>query len=75
MKQLALTDVLTLGVSAFHGISHAIMHELMALLGDFDTIRSTTGMSTAGKWYRAMADSTPPDATLDRLLNILIEYS
>ena len=71
LKQLAKTDVLVLDDWGLHGISHSQQHDLMELLDDRYTVRSTiaTSQYPIDKWHKTMPDPTLADAILDRLVN------
>ena len=71
LKQLARTDVLVLDDWGLHGIGMGEQRDLMDLLDDRYTVRSTiaTSQYPVDKWHETMTDPTLADAILDRLVN------
>ena len=71
LKQLVRLDVLVLDDWGLHRIDHRQQRDLMELLDDRYTVRSTiaTSQYPLGKWYETMEDPTLADAILDRLVN------
>ena len=71
LKQLARTDVLLLDDWGLHGTRRAQQRDLMELVDDRYTLRSTiiTSQYPLDKWHQTMEDPTLADAILDRLVN------
>ncbi len=71
LKQLARMDVLVLDDWGLHQIAAHPQRDLMELLDDRYTVRSTivTSQYPLEKWYETMEDPTLADAILDRLVN------
>ncbi|MXY07579.1 MAG: AAA family ATPase [Rhodothermaceae bacterium] len=71
LKQLARIDVLLLDDWGLHGIRRAQQRDLMELIDDRYTMRSTivTSQYPLDKWHQTMEDPTLADAILDRLVN------
>jgi len=71
LKKLVRLDVLVLDDWGLHRIDHRQQRDLMELLDDRYTVRSTVATSQypLGKWYETMEDPTLADAILDRLVN------
>lgn len=71
LKQLARMDVLVLDDWGLHRINPLQQRDLMELLDDRYTVRSTiaTSQYPLDKWYETMEDPTLADAILDRLVN------
>ena len=71
LKQLARINVLLLDDWGLHGISRAQQRDLMELVDDRYTLRSTivTSQYPIDKWHQTMEDPTLADAILDRLVN------
>ena len=71
LKQLARIDVLLLDDWGLHGICRAQQRDLMELIDDRYTMRSTivTSQYPLDKWHQTMEDPTLADAILDRLVN------
>ena len=71
LKQLARTDVLVLDDWGLHRIGPSQQRDLMELLDDRYTVRSTiaTSQYPLDQWYETMEDPTLADAILDRLVN------
>ena len=71
LKQLSRTDVLVLDDWGLHGIGMDQQRDLMNLLDDRYTVRSTiaTSQYPVDKWHETMTDPTLADAILDRLVN------
>ena len=66
LKQLARTDVLLLDDWVLHGISRAQQRDLMELVDDRYTLRSTivTSQYPVDKWHQTMEDPTLANAIL-----------
>ncbi len=71
MKQIARMDVLVLDDWGLHPIPPSQQRDLMELLDDRYTVRSTivTSQYPMDKWYEIMEDPTLADAILDRIVN------
>ena len=71
MKQLSRMDVLILDDWGLHPIHPIQQRDLMELLDDRYTLRSTivTSQYPMDKWYEIMEDPTLADAILDRIVN------
>ena len=71
LKQLARIDVLLLDDWGLHEIRRAQQRDLMELIDDRYTLRSTivTSQYPIDKWHQTMEDPTLADAILDRLVN------
>ena len=71
LKQLARTDVLVLDDWGLHGIGQVQQRDLIELLDDRYTVRSTivTSQYPINKSYETMEDPTLADAILDRIVN------
>ena len=71
MKQIARMDVLVLDDWGLHPIHPTQQRDLMELLDDRYTVRSTivTSQYPMDKWYEIMDDPTLADAILDRIVN------
>ena len=69
LKQLARIDVLVLDDWGLHGIGQVQQRDLIELLDDRYTLRSTivTSQYPINKWYETMEDPTLADAILDRV--------
>ena len=64
-------DVLVLDDWGLHRIHHLQQRDLMEILDDRYTVRSTiaTSQYPLDQWYETMEDPTLADAVLDRLVN------
>ncbi len=71
LKQLGRTDVLALDDWGLHGIGHRQQRDLMELLEDRYTLRSSivTRQYPIEKWHETMGNPALADAILDRLVN------
>ncbi len=71
LKQLARMGVLVLDDWGLHRINPTQQRDLMELLDDRYTVRSTivTSQTPLEKWYEIMEDATLADAIMDRLVN------
>lgn len=71
MKQLSRMDVLILDDWGLYPINAIQQRDLMELLDDRYTVRSTivTSQYPIDKWHGIMNDPTLADAILDRILN------
>ncbi len=71
LKPLIRADVLILDDWGLHGMNRAQQRDLMELVDDRYTLRSTiiTSQYPIDKWHQTMDDPTLADAILDRLVN------
>lgn len=71
LRQLVRIDVLVLDDWGLHRMNLSQQHDLMELLDDRYTARSSiaTSQYPLDKWYDTMEDPTLADAILDRLVN------
>ncbi len=70
-KPLIRADVLILDDWGLHGMNRAQQRDLMELVDDRYTLRSTiiTSQYPIDKWHQTMEDPTLADAILDRIVN------
>ena len=69
LKQLARMDVLVLDDWELHWIVPPQQRDLMELMDDHHTVRSTIASSQYPLWYETMEDPSLADAIPDRLVN------